>query len=154
MYFLNFYLNGIALPSFWTEDFFQNSYGHLLVINLQLILYIELFLQQFEVLFGRNEGITHRVLFGKKRTKTLKFHDSFWSIQWHWLRLLTSLGFSSNDVGNYKLIKYFRDLSNGERTALMSKEVVSNKVIYYGELTTKQLKKRELWFVWLCFFSQ
>jgi len=42
-------------------------------------------------------------------------------------RLLTSLGFSSNDVGNYKLIKYFRDLSNGERTALMSKEVVSNK---------------------------
>ena len=45
-------------------------------------------------------------------------------------RLLTSMGFSSNDVGNYKLIKYFRDLSNGERTALMSKEVVSNKVIY------------------------
>ena len=37
------------------------------------------------------------------------------------------MGFSSNDVGNYKLIKYFRDLSNGERTALMSKEVVSNK---------------------------
>ena len=33
------------------------------------------------------------------------------------------MGFSSNDVGNYKLIKYFRDLSNGERTALMSKEV-------------------------------
>ena len=73
----------MALPSFWTEDFFQNSYGHLLVINLQLILYIELFLQQFEVLFGRNEGITHQISFFKKKTpKTQieiirKFFDNF-----------------------------------------------------------------------------
>ena len=37
------------------------------------------------------------------------------------------MGFSSNDVGNYKLIKYFRDLSNGERTALMSKEILATK---------------------------
>ena len=68
----------MALPSFWTEDFFQNSYGHLLVINLQLILYIELFLQQFEVLFGRNQ-----ISFFKKKTpKTQieiirKFFDNF-----------------------------------------------------------------------------
>ena len=39
------------------------------------------------------------------------------------------MGFSSKDIGSCKLIKYFRDLSNGERTALMSKETASREKI-------------------------